>query len=58
VCGSLDTVSLPGEMREMARTIPGARYEELAGAGHLSNLEAPAEFDRALLAFLDGALPD
>ena len=40
----------------MARRIPGARLVVIDGAGHLSNLERPQEFNRALADFL-GTLP-
>ena len=40
----------------MAKKIPGARLEIIAGAGHSSNLDQPAAFDRVLLDFL-GSLP-
>jgi 3-oxoadipate enol-lactonase len=40
-------------MRRMADAIPGAAYVELAGCGHLANLERPAEFDAALRGFLE-----
>jgi 3-oxoadipate enol-lactonase len=36
----------------LADGIPGARLETIDGAGHISNLERPAAFDRALLGFL------
>ncbi|HYB41653.1 MAG TPA: 3-oxoadipate enol-lactonase [Candidatus Methylomirabilis sp.] len=49
----------PGTPVEMAREIhaalPGAELAILRGASHLSNLEQPDEFNRALLAFLDKA---
>jgi pimeloyl-ACP methyl ester carboxylesterase len=38
--------------RFMAETVPGAREVVLPDAGHLSNLEAPEAFDRAVEAFL------
>lgn len=41
----------------MARTIPGARSVVLPRIGHLSNLEAPAEFNAHVGRFLDAALP-
>ena len=34
--------------------IPGARYEPVEGAGHLSNLERPDEFNTLLGAFIRG----
>jgi pimeloyl-ACP methyl ester carboxylesterase len=37
----------------MAKKIPGARLEVIAGAGHASNLDQPEAFNRVLLAFLD-----
>lgn len=41
----------------MAKKIPGARLEMIAGAGHSSNLDEPAAFDRILLDFLDSLRP-
>ena len=41
----------------MADRIPGARYAELAGAGHIANVETPAAFDAAVTAFLNQVLP-
>jgi 3-oxoadipate enol-lactonase len=38
--------------REMQNDVPNARLVEIAGAGHLSNLERPEAFNTALLAFL------
>jgi 3-oxoadipate enol-lactonase len=52
ICGDEDAVTQPKEMREVAATIPGARFELLAGAGHLSNVEKPEEFTRALQRFV------
>jgi 3-oxoadipate enol-lactonase len=52
VCGEEDAISSPKEMREMADRIPGAAYVKIAGAGHLSPLESPDEFNEALLRFL------
>jgi pimeloyl-ACP methyl ester carboxylesterase len=37
----------------MAKKIPGARLEVIAGAGHASNLDQPAAFNRVLREFLD-----
>ncbi|MCS5721693.1 alpha/beta fold hydrolase [Herbiconiux sp. CPCC 203407] len=41
VCGSADIVTLPAELRTLALTIPGARYQEIPGAGHVVPLESP-----------------
>jgi len=51
--GADDTLTPPAEARALAQAIPGAQLRELAGAGHLSNLEAPLAFDAALAEFLD-----
>ena len=44
--------ALPGRGRPLADAIPGARYVELDGAGHLSTLERPDEVSQLLLEFL------
>jgi len=43
-----DALIAPTLSEEMAASIPGARLETIEGVGHLSNLEAPAEFNRLL----------
>lgn len=48
IVGAEDALTPPTEARAMADAIPGARLVEIAGAGHLSNLEAPAAFMQAL----------
>jgi pimeloyl-ACP methyl ester carboxylesterase len=50
--GGDDSVTPPSEARAMAAAIPGARLAELAGAGHLANLEAPRAFDDAVAELL------
>ncbi len=42
----------PAAMRQMQAELPGSRYVELPGAGHISNLDRPDEFNRALEDFL------
>jgi len=37
----------------LADTIPGAELVEIAGSGHMSNLEQPEQFNRALSRFLE-----
>lgn len=54
VAGATDPNAPPRVVERMARHIPGARYVCLPGVGHLPNLEAPAAFDAAVLAFLRG----
>lgn len=39
-------------MRGMHQTVPGSRFAVLAGAGHISNIERPEEFNRAVGEFL------
>jgi 3-oxoadipate enol-lactonase len=55
VAGEHDRNAPPDVMKKMAQKIPHSTYLEMAGIGHLQNLEAPEEFDAALLNFL--ALP-
>ncbi len=50
--GEDDTISSPEVMGAMAEKIPNAEHHTLSGAGHLSNLEAPGEFNAALKEFL------
>lgn len=52
ITGSEDRIAPPHIARTMADAIPGARFAEIAGAGHISNIEAPDEFDAILDAFL------
>ena len=52
IAGTEDKVSPLAEVAAMARAIPNARLTEIPGAGHLSNLERPAEFVAALTNFL------
>ena len=54
VCGAEDKVTPPTLSHQLVELIPGARYAEIAGAGHLSNLEKPQEFNRIVSEFIDG----
>lgn len=47
-----DSVTPAEPMREMARAIPGARFNMIVSAGHVAPLEQPSAFDQALSAFL------
>jgi pimeloyl-ACP methyl ester carboxylesterase len=53
--GAEDKVTPPDAGKAMADAIPGATYQVLPAAGHLSNLEAPSEFNTAVRMFLAGA---
>ena len=50
--GSKDNNAPAPMMAKMATYIPGAKYVELEGVGHLANLERPGEFNAALDQFL------
>jgi 3-oxoadipate enol-lactonase len=53
VVGSDEDAATPlAEVEEMQRRIPRSRFVALRGVGHLSNLEAPEDFSRALSDFL------
>ena len=52
LCGDEDRITPPALSEELAAIIPGARFELIAGAGHLSNAEQPAAFNQAVERFL------
>ncbi len=52
IVGSDDGITPPDAARKMADAIPNAQLQIIEGAGHLSNLEKPEEFNAALLDFL------
>jgi len=52
ITGSEDRVYPPSLARAMAQRIPGAKLVEIAGCGHLSNLEQPERFNRIVRNFL------
>jgi len=56
LCGADDQITPAAEMRRMAGALPRGRYVELAGAGHLAHLEAPAAFVTATGSFLADVL--
>jgi len=51
--GSKDNNAPAPMMAKMATYIPGARYVELEGVGHLANMERPKAFNAALDRFLN-----
>jgi pimeloyl-ACP methyl ester carboxylesterase len=52
--GAEDSVTPPANAQAMHELMPGSRLVRIEGAGHASNLENAAEFNRALREFLDG----
>jgi 3-oxoadipate enol-lactonase len=54
LCGEQDHVTPPALSTALARLIPGARYEPIERAGHLTNLERPDEFNTLVGAFIRG----
>jgi len=53
ICGEEDKPTPPVLSHELQSMIPGSRREMIAGAGHLTNLEKPAEFNAIVGRFLD-----
>lgn len=51
ILGAEDQYFPPAVVQQMAAGIAGARFVSLPGAGHLSNLEAPAAFNAEIEAF-------
>ena len=52
LCGTEDKVTPPALSRDLAGLIPGAHYAVIEGAGHISNLEKPDEFNRLAQEFI------
>jgi 3-oxoadipate enol-lactonase len=48
--GEKDGATAP--MRKLQEKLPGSRFVELAGAGHISNMDRPAEFTTAIRDFI------
>jgi pimeloyl-ACP methyl ester carboxylesterase len=55
VTGDRDRLVPPGNSRRLVRLIPGARFAELSGAGHLFPLERAADTVRLLTEHFSGA---
>jgi 3-oxoadipate enol-lactonase len=53
ITSTADTLIPPEATTPIAEQVPGARLEIIEGAGHLSNLEAPEEFNRLLREHLE-----
>jgi 3-oxoadipate enol-lactonase len=53
VCGADDLGTPPSANKRIAALVPGGRYEEIAKARHLPNVERPAVFNRTMMGWLD-----
>ena len=53
--GDQDMVTPPELSQELADAVPGAELAVLAGAGHLSNIERPVDFNSAVQVFIKRA---
>lgn len=58
LAGELDRNAPPAVVEKMASRIAGAHYECLPGVGHIANIEQPALFNSAVLAFLKHHFPN
>lgn len=54
VVGAEDSITPPADAEAMRAKIEGSRLVVVEGAGHLSNVEQPEQFNRALVEFLRG----
>lgn len=52
IAGDQDGATPPDLVRELAGLIPGARFEVIAGSGHIPNVEQPATYTELLRQFL------
>jgi pimeloyl-ACP methyl ester carboxylesterase len=57
VVGSEDQITPPADAETMRRGIGGSRLAVIEGAGHVSNIERPEEFNRVLTKFLRDIQP-
>jgi len=54
MAGEKDGVT-PTAMRKLSTALPGSRYAELPGAGHISNMDRPEAFNQIVADFLRGS---
>jgi 3-oxoadipate enol-lactonase len=54
ITGEFDRLFPPAVCQEVATLIAGAKFTVIGGAGHLSSLDSPKEFNQLLLDFLQG----
>lgn len=58
IWGAHDRIAPPDYGRQLAGAIPGARYCEIAGAGHYVDVEKPEETGRAVIAAADARIAE
>lgn len=54
VVGEYDSPTPPEAVRELAKSIPGSRFETIRDAGHLTCVESPERLADIIAAFTDG----
>jgi 3-oxoadipate enol-lactonase len=54
IVGEKDALTPPAESEKMAKAVKGAKLVKIPRAGHLSNIENPDAFNRAIGELLDG----
>jgi pimeloyl-ACP methyl ester carboxylesterase len=52
--GAEDQPDIHAIADQLVRTLPNVGFESIPDAGHVPNMEQPAQFDRLVGAFLDG----
>ncbi|HKC63937.1 MAG TPA: alpha/beta hydrolase, partial [Pyrinomonadaceae bacterium] len=57
IVGSEDKLTPPRDAELMHKGIRGSQIEIIEGASHLSNLEQPEQFNRAIKDFLNAPQP-
>ena len=57
ISGERDCLFSPDQSREISGQIAGSRCSVISGAGHLSNLDSPDQFNRLLIDFLAAHFP-
>jgi 2-hydroxy-6-oxonona-2,4-dienedioate hydrolase len=55
IWGDQDVTTPLGQGQRLVQVIPGARLAVMPGIGHMPQIEDPAQFNRLLLAFLEGS---
>jgi 3-oxoadipate enol-lactonase len=57
IAGEHDQLFSPDQSRAISQEIAGSRYAMIQGAGHISSLDSPDQFNRLLLDFLAAHFP-